>query len=97
MVFRTAARPFLTQLEADGKSRLTVRVYRSELDRFLRWAGTRSHAETIRSEAIANYLSSPATRVSPDGTARSTGTVNRTRTALRLFFGYLVERGVNEL
>jgi integrase/recombinase XerC len=31
--------------------------------------------------------------VSPDGTDRSTRTVNRTRTVLRLFFGYLADRG----
>ena len=93
MTLRTAARRFLTQLEADGKSPLTIRVYRGEVDRFQRFAGARSHVEAVRPEAIANYLTSPATRVPPDGTTRSTRTVNRTRTVLRLFFSHLVERG----
>jgi integrase/recombinase XerC len=93
MTLRTAARRFLTQLEADGRSPLTIRVYRSELDRFIRWAGKRAHAEAIRPDAIANYLISPAARVSPDGTKRSTRTVNRTRAVLRMLFAYLEDRG----
>ncbi len=79
MLLPTAARRFLTQMEADGKSPLTIRVYRGELDRFIRWAGKRNHAEAIHPEAIANYLTAPVSLVAPDGTKRSTRTVNRTR------------------
>ncbi|GJM43202.1 MAG: tyrosine recombinase XerC [Gemmatimonadota bacterium] len=93
MLLTTAARRFLTQLEADGRSPLTVSVYRGELGRFTHWAGSRKHAEAIRPDTIAGYMTDPASRVSPDGTARSTRTVNRTRTVIRLFFGYLVDRG----
>jgi integrase/recombinase XerC len=93
MLLTTAARRFLTQLEADGRSPLTTRVYRGELDRFIRWAGAKNHVEAIRPDAIAAYLTAPASRVSPDGTDRSTRTVNRTRTVLRLFFAYLADSG----
>jgi site-specific recombinase XerD len=93
MLLATAAARFLTQLEADGRSPLTARVYRSELERFIRWAGAKNHVEAIRPDAIAAYLTAPASRVSPDGTDRSTRTVNRTRTVLRLFFSYLADRG----
>jgi integrase/recombinase XerC len=93
MLLTTAARRFLTQLEADGRSPLTTRVYRGELDRFIKWAGAKNHADAIRPDAIAAYLTAPASRVSPDGTDRSTRTVNRTRTVLRLFFGYLADSG----
>ena len=66
MTLRTAARRFLMQMEADGKSPLTIRVYAGELVRFVRWAGRRTHAERVRPEVIAKYLTSPVAKVSPD-------------------------------
>jgi integrase/recombinase XerC len=93
MTLRTAAHRFLRQMEADGKSALTIRVYRSELDRFLAWAGPRVDVRRVRPQTIARYLTSPESLVSPDGTKRSVRTVNRTRTVIRLLFGYLAETG----
>lgn len=93
MHLKTAVRRFLTQLEADGRSPLTVQVYARELDRFARWAGVRKDVAAIRPETLAAYLTDPASRETPCGNARSTRTVNRTRTVLRLFFGYLADRG----
>jgi site-specific recombinase XerD len=93
MTLRTAARRFLRQMEADGKSPLTIRVYHSELDRFFAWVGPRADVHRIRPEIIARYLTSPASLVSTDGTKRSTRTVNRTRTVIRLLFAYLADTG----
>ncbi|MBZ0269958.1 tyrosine-type recombinase/integrase [bacterium] len=92
MTSRTAIRRFVTQLEADGKSPLTTTVYRSELDRFARWLGSRP-IDRIRPDTLARYLTSPAALQSPAGYPRSARTVNRTRTVLRLFFAYLTEVG----
>ena len=89
MTLRTAIRRFLTQLAADGRSGLTLSVYRLELARFGKRAGLRTDVGRIRPPAIAAYLTSPEALVSPDGTKRSTRTVNRTRTVIRLLFSYL--------
>jgi site-specific recombinase XerD len=88
MLLTTASRRFLIQLEADGRSPLTTRVYRGELDRFEVGRGEeprRGHTPR-RHRRLPDRTGKPR---SPDGTDRSTRTVNRTRTALRLFFGYL--------
>lgn len=92
MTTKTAIRRFTTQIEADGKSPLTVQVYRSELERFARWLGSRP-IERVRPDTLARYLVSPTALESPDGHRRSARTVNRTRTVLRLFFAYLAEVG----
>jgi site-specific recombinase XerD len=93
MTLTTATRRFLTQLEADGKSPLTIPVYRRELDRFGRWLGPGTDVRTVRPDALARYLTEPALTVTPTGTKRNARTMNRTRTVLRLLFGYLTLAG----
>jgi hypothetical protein len=53
MTLTTASRRFLTQLEADGKSPLTISVYRRELDPFGRWLGAGKDVRTVRPDALA--------------------------------------------
>ncbi|MFN8179299.1 MAG: tyrosine-type recombinase/integrase [bacterium] len=93
MTLTTATRRFLTQLEADGKSPLTISVYRRELARFARWLGATTDVRRVRPDAIARYLTDPALLVTPSGTKRNARTMNRTRTVLRLLFGYLAVAG----
>jgi site-specific recombinase XerD len=93
MTLATATRRFLTQLEADGKSPLTISVYRRELERFGRWLGPRSDVRRVRPDALARYLSDPSLQVTPAGTKRNARTMNRTRTVLRLLFSYLTLAG----
>jgi site-specific recombinase XerD len=93
---RTAIRRFLQQLEADGRSPLTVSVYGRELRRFAEWHGMAKLAERIRPPVIAKYLTSRAGRESRGARAtgeRSARTLNRARTSLRQFFAYLEEAG----
>jgi site-specific recombinase XerD len=92
MTLKSAVSRFLRQLEADGRSTLTIRVYVGELERFGRWLGRRPLLK-VGPDTIARYLTDPAATVSPDGTERSARTVNRTKTVLRLLFGYLAETG----
>ncbi|HEY7726828.1 MAG TPA: tyrosine-type recombinase/integrase [Candidatus Eisenbacteria bacterium] len=93
MTLTTATRRFLTQLEADAKSPLTISVYRRELDRFARWLGRRTDVRTVRPDALARYLTDPSLQVTPAGTKRNARTMNRTRTVLRLLFEYLTLSG----
>jgi integrase/recombinase XerD len=91
MTLATAIRRFAVQLEADGKSPLTTRVYVAELHRMGRKLGTSVPVSRIRPETIARYVTSDACRLGPNGRPRSARTLNRTKTVLRLFFTYLVE------
>ena len=47
MTLTTATRRFLTQLEADGKSPLTISVYRRELARLGRWLGAQTDVRRV--------------------------------------------------
>ncbi|MFN8177681.1 MAG: tyrosine-type recombinase/integrase [bacterium] len=93
MTLTTATRRFLTQLEADGKSPLTISVYRHELERFARWLGAGTDVRRVTPDRLARYLTDPSLQVTPSGTKRSARTMNRTRTVLRLLFGYLTLAG----
>jgi integrase/recombinase XerC len=97
MTLRTATARFLTQLEADGKSPLTISVYRRELHRFGRWLGPNTDVRRVRPDDLARYLTEPSLLVTPAGTKRNARTMNRTRTVLRLLFGYLTLSGTLRL
>jgi site-specific recombinase XerD len=47
----------------------------------------------IQPTSLARYLTEPALLVTPRGTKRNARTMNRTKTALRLLFGYLALAG----
>jgi integrase/recombinase XerC len=93
MTLSTATRRFLTQLQADGKSPLTISVYRHELERVARWLGAGTDVRRVTPDRLARYLTDPALQVTPTGTKRSARTMNRTRTVLRLLFSYLTLAG----
>ena len=93
MTLTTATRRFPTQLEADGKSPLTISVYRRELERFGRWLGEQTDVRRVTPDRLARYLTDPSLQVTPASTKRNARTMNRTRTVLRLLFGYLTQSG----
>jgi integrase/recombinase XerC len=93
MTLQTALARFLQQLEADGKSPLTISVYARELRRFVTWAKPRTDVRRVTPVLLARYLTDPALQVTPIGTKRNARTTNRTKTALRLLFGYLTLAG----
>jgi len=93
MTLQTALARFLLQMEADGKSPLTISVYARELRRFLAWAKPRTDVRRVSPVQLARYLTTPSLQVTPSGTKRSARTTNRTKTALRLLFGYLTLAG----
>ena len=77
---------FDTQLRADGKSEHTIGAYLRDLARFRDWLTTDPDVISITSARIASYLAVD----SNGGTAIS---INRTKTALRMFFKFLTDVG----
>jgi site-specific recombinase XerD len=85
MRLSTAIRRFDTQLRADGKSEHTRSAYVRDLGKFKNWLRTDPDIVRITPAKLARYLT-----VSKGGSAVS---VNRTKTALRMFFRYLTVAG----
>jgi site-specific recombinase XerC len=86
---------FLTQLEADGRSRHTVGQYRRHIRLLAAWAAAEGITEIARldHEAVARFLASSAARRRCDGRAKKGTAVNCLRTSLRGFTRFLHEAG----
>jgi len=93
VTLRTAIARLVTQMEADGKSPLTIQVYKAELLRFAKSVGSQTQVRTFLPDKLARYLTEDATRLTPEGTPRSARTLNRTKATLRLLFRYLHDTG----
>jgi site-specific recombinase XerD len=87
MRLSTAIKRFYTQLRADGKSEHTRGAYVRDLQRFHSWLGKDRIVETITPSILARYCASRQC------TDRRTISINRTKTALRVFFKFLVDTG----
>jgi site-specific recombinase XerD len=90
MRLSTAIRRFDTQLRADGKSEHTRRAYLRDLQRFRSWLGKDRRVATVTPRILARYCASGLC------TDRRTISINRTKTALRMFFEFLVDAGYLE-
>jgi len=86
MRLSTAIRRFDTQLRADGKSEHTRGAYMRDMWRFKDWLSTDPDATSITPANLARYLATNS-----DG--RPAISLNRTKTALRMFFKFLTEVG----
>jgi integrase/recombinase XerC len=87
MKLSTAIRRFDTQLQADGKSEHTRGAYLRDLRALKGWLRTDPGIGSITPNTIARYLTSE----SPGVTAAIS--LNRTKTALRMFFKFLTDAG----
>lgn len=90
MRLSTAIKRFGTQLRADGKSEHTRGAYLRDLAAFKEWVARDPGVEMITSNTIARYLTSQHL-----GHMRPIS-VNRTKTALRMFFQFLADAGCIE-
>jgi integrase/recombinase XerC len=90
MRLSTAIRRFETQLRADGKSQHTRSAYVRDLGKFEDWLRTDPDVMSITSIKIAKYLATEALRGKP------AISLNRTKTALRMFFKFLTDAGYLE-
>jgi len=87
MKLSTAIKRFDTQLRADGRSERTRQAYLRDLKKLQCWLGKDVEISTITPDTLARFIA--------DGNAepRSALTVNRTKTALRVFFRFMTEAG----
>lgn len=87
MRLSTAIQRFDTQLQADSKSEHTRGAYLRDLGKLRRWLHADPNISDISPDILARYL---ALAVPPTKPAIS---VNRTKTALRVFFQFLTDAG----
>ena len=78
---------FDTQLRADGKSERTRQAYLRDLAKLQRWLKRAVQAAAITPDTLACFLADG------NGELRSALTINRTKTALRVFFRFLNDAG----
>jgi len=93
MRLSAATTHFARQLAANGRSDHTWAAYRRDLAALGRWLGTDVDVLRITPDALARFLVSDDILLTPSGSPRKPITVNRTKSALRSFFGFCVESG----
>ncbi|MFC1474899.1 tyrosine-type recombinase/integrase [bacterium] len=96
-----AIKRFETKLRADRRSPHTVSSYLRDLGQMERFFTNRLHhpevgavrLSGITSEALNKFLTSPAATCTPDGSARSEGTINKIKVSMKSFFNWLSDSG----
>jgi len=87
MKLSTAIKTFDTQLRADGKSERTRQAYLRDLGKLRCWLKRDVQVSIIVPDTLARFLAHG------NGEPKSALTVNRTKTALRVFFRFLTDAG----
>jgi len=85
MKLSVATKRFDTQLRADGKSERTRQAYLRDLAKLRCWLGADTSIASISPDRLARFLADG------NGEAKSALTINRTKTALRVFFRFLTD------
>ncbi len=93
MKLSTAIRRFDCQLRADGKSPHTRAVYLRDLRLFARWLRRDVSISTITPARLARFLTSRIFTHTASGKPKATISINRSKSALRSFFRFLVDAG----
>jgi integrase/recombinase XerC len=87
MKLSTTIQRFETQLRADGKSERTRQAYLRDMGKLRCWLKRDVDASTIIPDTLARFLADG------NGEIKSALTVNRTKTAIRVFFRFLADAG----
>ena len=87
MKLSTAIARFDTQLRADGKSERTRQAYLRDLGKLRCWLKRDVQVSIITPDTLARFLADG------NGKTSSALSINRTKTALRVFFRFLVDAG----
>lgn len=96
MRIETGLRRYITQLEADGRSRHTIKQYERHVRLFAQWCAEVGHSrdlDALRHEDLAAFLASDTARLRPDGTPKKATALNCLRSSLRTFFAHLHRAG----
>jgi len=86
MKLSTASARFDTQLRADGRSERTRQAYLRDLGKLQSWLGGDVPLTAVTPDALARFLASANGAMAPLS-------INRTKTALRVFFRFLADAG----
>jgi integrase/recombinase XerC len=81
------------QMAANGRSAHTRAAYLRDLGALRGWMGKDPALSTITPDHLARFLTSDMALCTPTGEPRAAISVNRTKSALRSFFGFCVESG----
>jgi integrase/recombinase XerC len=84
---------FDTYLRADSRSPHTIRSYIHDLLTFQRWLGGDPHVASIQPTHLHGFLASNLVLRKPDGSPRTKGSINKIKTVLKAFFGWLEREG----
>jgi integrase/recombinase XerC len=85
---------FDTYLRADSRSSHTIRSYIHDLLTFQGWLGGDPHVASIQPTHLHEFLASNLVLKKPDGSPRTKGSINKIKTVLKAFFGWLETSGV---
>jgi site-specific recombinase XerD len=91
MNLQTAIRRFDVQLQADGKSPRTRECYLWDLERLAQDLGPTTPISSITPHRLAQFVNSPGFSCTPSGEPKKPVSINRSKTALRVFFKFLVD------
>lgn len=91
MTLQAAIQRFEVQLRADGKSPRTRECYLWDLERLARALGPRTAVRSITPHRLALFVNSSGFALTPAGRPKKPASVNRSKTALRVFFRFLVD------
>jgi integrase/recombinase XerC len=86
---------FDTYLRADSRSPHTIRSYIHDLLIFQGWLGGDPHVASIQPAHLHGFLASSLVLKKPDGLPRTKGSINKIKTVLKAFFGWLEKTGVS--
>lgn len=92
MRIEEALERYLVQLQADGRSPITLGQYRRGVLLLARWAaeaGESGEVEELGHEDLARFLCAPVARLRRDGHPKKPSSMNVLRGVLKTFFGYV--------
>jgi len=87
---------FDTYLRADSRSPHTIRSYNYDLITLQGWLGGDPYVASIQPAQLHEFLASSLVLKKPDGSPRTKGSINKIKTVLKAFFGWLEKETVNE-
>lgn len=96
MRVETALSRYVVQLQADGRSPLTVDQIRRHVKLLARWLAANTLPTDVRRlthEHVARFLVSDAARLRLDGQPKKETATNALRSSLRTYFGYVHAAG----
>lgn len=93
MVLKTAIWRYEAQMRADGKAPLTQAAYLRDLGPLERSLGPRTPVGAITPHRLAQFLISAAFTQTAAGVPKAVTSLNRSKSAIRTFFQFLVDAG----